>query len=142
MSVKAAKRPDLLASLGGVLIISWALAVSANGLPTAELYSECCARCHGAGGRGDGPYADQLSNSPQNFTDCKKMATISDAILFKVIKKGGTSVGLPDSMPSWEAALDDDQIEELIGYVRQFCKNSIKMENQRLTDTPDAALSP
>lgn len=118
------RKPGLVLNFGVILIVGWALAVSASGPSSPELYRECCARCHGETGHGDGPYADELPNRPRNFTDCKTMAAIPDAVLFKAIKKGGPAVGLPDSMPSWEAALEDDQILELIHYVRHFCDHS------------------
>jgi mono/diheme cytochrome c family protein len=52
------------------------------------------------------------------------MVGIPDGVLFKAIKQRGAAVGLQDSMPSWEAALDDAQIHELIQYIRQFCNPS------------------
>lgn len=73
----------------------------------SELYLECCAQCHGKTGRGDGPSANGLPSRPRNFTDCKTMVGIPDGVLFKAIKQGGAAVGLQDSMPSWEAALDE-----------------------------------
>jgi hypothetical protein len=34
-------------------------------------------------------------------------------------------------MPSWEAALDDDQIQELIHYVRHFCDGQRLLSSNR-----------
>jgi hypothetical protein len=81
--------------------------------PQRGNYILSAARCRGETGQGNCPYADELPNRPRNFTECKTMEAIPDDVLFKAIKKGGPTVGLPDSMPSCEAALDDDQIQEL-----------------------------
>jgi cytochrome c oxidase cbb3-type subunit III len=81
-----------------------------------------CARCHGDDGKGDGPAASGLSTKPQDFQDCAAMAKKTDANLFKAIKDGGASVGLPADMPAWGMGLNDDQIHQLIAYIRTFCK--------------------
>lgn len=103
------------------LSMAWTLAVYANVVSPSELYLECCAKCHGETGHGDGPSADGLAVKPRNFTDCPTMASISDETAFKAIKMGGLSVGLSGGMPSWGEALTDEQIRMLITYVRQFC---------------------
>jgi Cytochrome C oxidase, cbb3-type, subunit III len=117
-------KPSFVVACGIALTAGWVLAVYASGLSASELYLECCAQCHGKTGRGDGPSADGLPSRPRNFTDCKTMVGIPDGVLFKAIKQGGAAVGMQDSMPSWEAALDDAQIHELIQYIRQFCNPS------------------
>lgn len=124
-------KPGLVVNFGLLIVVAWALAVAASEPSARELYFECCARCHGETGRGNGPYADELPNRPRNFTECKTMGAIPDNVLFKAIKKGGPAVGLPDSMPSWEAALDDDQIQELIHYVRHFCDDRRLLSSNR-----------
>jgi cytochrome c oxidase cbb3-type subunit 3 len=50
------------------------------------------------------------------------MQTITDDIMFKAIKDGGTAVNLPNDMPSWSAGLSDDQIHMLMKYIRDFCQ--------------------
>ena len=117
-------KPSFVVACGVALTAGWVFVVSASGLSASELYLECCAQCHGKTGHGDGPSANGLPVQPRNFTDCKTMVGIPDAVLFKAIKQGGAAVGLQDSMPSWEAALDDPQIRELIQYIRQFCNSS------------------
>jgi cytochrome c553 len=118
-------KPSFVVAWGVAITVGWVFAVYASGLSTSELYLECCAQCHGKTGRGDGPSANGLPTRPRNFTDCKTMVGISDTVLFKAIKQGGAAVGLQDSMPSWEAALDDAQIHELIQYIRQFCNSPV-----------------
>ena len=104
-----------------MLIALWITVSAATSSAVSEMYSECCAKCHGEQGRGDGPYADTLKDRPRNFTDCKTMAAISDETAFKAIKEGGIAVGLGDGMPSWGQSLTDEEIRSLLKYVRQFC---------------------
>ncbi len=81
-----------------------------------------CARCHGDDGKGDGPDGASLSTHPQDLRDCAAMKKISDDTMFKAIKGGGASVGLPGDMPPWGQGLSDDQIHGLMTYIRGFCK--------------------
>lgn len=78
--------------------------------------------CHGVGGKGDGPIAQGLQPKPADFTNCKAMAKDSDEVLFKIIKGGGQSVGRSTAMPAWGETLSDQQIRDLIKFVRDLCK--------------------
>ncbi|SRR5579883_1946746 len=80
-----------------------------------------CAKCHGDSGRGDGPAGAALPVRPRNFADCTRMSKESDDRIFNTIKGGGASVGLSKEMPPWSEAFDDDEIRQLVTYVRQFC---------------------
>ena len=105
------------------LLALWIFTVAAESpISVTDLYAQCCATCHGMNGNGNGPSAATLSAKPCNFTDCRRMATISDETAFKVIKRGGAANGLNANMPSWSDALTDEQIRMVIGYVRHFCK--------------------
>ena len=88
----------------------------------ASNYSNLCASCHGAKGNGNGPAAAALNPKPRDFADCKVMGKISDDTLFKTISGGGQKVGLSPLMPSWSGSLSDQQIHDLVRYVRGFCK--------------------
>jgi hypothetical protein len=85
-------------------------------------FSNLCLTCHGPGGKGNGPMAAGLNPKPRDFSDCKTMAKDSDDILFKAIKGGSQSIGRSAMMPPWGGALTDEQIHELVSYVRTFCK--------------------
>ena len=50
------------------------------------------------------------------------MKGISDETAFKAIKEGGDSVGLSKDMPAWKDGMDDDEINDLVAYIRTFCK--------------------
>ena len=87
-----------------------------------QSYGTFCVKCHGPGGKGDGPAAATLAVNPRNFTDCAAMGKITDDTLFKVIKSGGASVNLSKDMQAWSTGFADDEIHDLVAYVRTFCK--------------------
>jgi cytochrome c oxidase cbb3-type subunit III len=99
-------------------ISSWLFAAE----KTAALFQELCSVCHGVGGKGDGPNARGLEPKPADFTNCKTMAKDSDEVLLKIIKGGGQSVGRSTVMPAWGEALSEQQIDELIKFIRGLCK--------------------
>ena len=84
-----------------------------------------CTPCHGETGRGNGPLADTLGEGikPRNLSDAKLLATRTDEFLFKVVKSGGASVGISESMPSWKETFTDVEIKQIIQYIRSsICK--------------------
>ena len=89
---------------------------------TAVLFRDLCSVCHGIDGKGDGPSAQGLEPKPADFTNCQAMAKDSDVVLFKIIKGGGQSIGRSTVMPAWGYSLSDEQIRELVKFVRSFCK--------------------
>ena len=89
---------------------------------TATVFRELCSVCHGADGKGDGPSAQGLEPKPADFTDCKVMGKDSDDVLSKIIKGGGQSVGRSTVMPAWGDSLSDQQIRELVKFIRGLCK--------------------
>jgi cytochrome c oxidase cbb3-type subunit III len=80
-----------------------------------------CAKCHGPGGKGDGPQADALDPKPRDFTDCARMKAITDDTLFTAIKEGGAAVKLSKDMPPWKDGMEDAEIHDLVAYVRTLC---------------------
>jgi mono/diheme cytochrome c family protein len=50
------------------------------------------------------------------------MTKDSDDVLFKIIKGGGQSAGRSTVMPSWGDSLSEQQIRELVKFVRSLCK--------------------
>ena len=86
-----------------------------------ELYTALCARCHGESGRGDGPAGALLETKPRDFTDCARMQAISDQELVAVIREGGPARHLSKDMPPWGKALQDQEIADLMAYIRSFC---------------------
>ena len=116
------RRTKTLMTLLGVAAILAFTRLSARADSAKDNYTAYCAKCHGADGRGDGPSAGSLATKPQDYTDCAAMQKISDDTMFKVIKGGGASVGLPGDMPAWSDGLSDPEIHDLVAYLRTFCK--------------------
>jgi mono/diheme cytochrome c family protein len=106
-----------LLAIAGVflLVASAAYADSGRG---KSLYRQNCAPCHGAAGRGDGVGAQSLPVRPADHTDSTAMRSRSDAFLRDVITRGGSAAGLSSFMPAWQGILKDDQIQDLVDYIR------------------------
>ncbi len=117
-------------SLALVNLVAAAIAAGAPSAFAADLaaarsnYSQLCAVCHGEAGHGNGPGPAKASRPAylRDFTDCAGMAQFADSTLFKAIKEGGASVGLSKAMPPGKEIFDDNQIADLVAYVRGFCK--------------------
>ncbi len=119
------KRPSgmivLLASLIVVLLSTVLLAQAGDPEQGKKLYGQYCATCHGESGKGNGPAAAALNPKPRDHTDKEYMSKLSDDDLLKVIKNGGASVGKSPIMPPWGPTLNDDQLKDVIAYVRTLC---------------------
>lgn len=88
----------------------------------APLYATYCATCHGPEGNGDGPAAAGLEPKPASHSDGTYMNTLSNEHLFKVIKEGGPAVGKSPLMAPWGGTLSDEQIRDVIAFVRTLAK--------------------
>ena len=88
----------------------------------AATYAAMCASCHGATGAGDGPAAVALTPKPADFTDAAFWSSRDDAIVKKVIKEGGASVGKSPLMAPLGAGMSDAQLDELVAYLKTLKK--------------------
>jgi mono/diheme cytochrome c family protein len=81
------------------------------------LYLRYCQGCHGPDGRGGGkafmPHVGPLAK--KGYIDL-----IDDDSLALVIKEGGAAVGKSGYMPSWKDTLPDQEIADIIAYIRTF----------------------
>jgi len=75
------------------------------------LFAQNCARCHGSGGRGDGPEGVNLPSRPRDLT-APRMHDLTDGEIFQTISAGR------GYMPSWGDRLSEVQIWDLVNYVR------------------------
>jgi mono/diheme cytochrome c family protein len=83
-------------------------AIPASG-QSADLYKAKCQVCHGAEGRGDTVAGKKLGAKDFHSPD---VAKTSDHELFEITKKG------KEKMPGYDKKLTDDQIKDLIKYIR------------------------
>ena len=108
------KKMILFAAMFGL-----AAALTAKGADAKDNWASNCARCHGAGGKGDTKIGAHLG--VKDFTDPKVQAALKDADAFKAIKEGLKSdEGRPLMKPF--DSLSDDEIHALVAYVRAFKK--------------------
>jgi hypothetical protein len=89
-----------------------------------EIYHSACAACHGSDGRGtpDSTRGFEKPDTFPDFTVCVATARESDIFWGAIIHNGGPGRGFSEIMPSFHEALTEDQITEVMQYVRQFCR--------------------
>jgi mono/diheme cytochrome c family protein len=85
-----------------------------------KLYMTYCSSCHGDKGRGDGAAGKALPVKPADHTDGKLMSSFSDEFLINIISKGGAAVGKSSFMPGWGGVLKENQLQDLLAYLRSI----------------------
>jgi mono/diheme cytochrome c family protein len=92
-----------------------------------KLFDTYCFTCHGLDGKGDGPAGAALNPPPRNFVeghfkfDANKDGKVGeDADLALVIKNGAAAYGGNPAMAPWGSQFSDQQIQDLIAYIRTF----------------------
>lgn len=74
--------------------------VSAQARAEAEqIFATRCFTCHGSLGKGDGPGSAGLTPKPRDLTSQEWQASVTDEHIEKIIKFGGSAVGLSPMMP-------------------------------------------
>ena len=81
-------------------------------------YYSYCIACHGWMMHGDGPNASELNPRPRTLTRGEYMQKKTNLELFTVIKGGGEAVSLSSSMPNWGNVLQDQDIWNIIAFIR------------------------
>lgn len=103
-----------------------------------RLYATNCAVCHGSTGKGDGPSAAGLNPRPANFTQHMGTGLHTDGQIFLWIKNG-----FPNSaMPAWGPRLSDDQIWQLVMYLRTFAPRNSATNPTAGTQPTTTSLTP
>ena len=83
-----------------------------------HVYLHYCQICHGPEAQGDGFNAAMLDPPPRNFSDEAFWEQASNESLTAVISRGGKAVGKSKLMPLWGRTLDEQQIRDVIAYLR------------------------
>jgi mono/diheme cytochrome c family protein len=109
-----------LALVAGTLLIG--VASGADVAKGKAAYNQYCASCHGATGKGDGPAAAALNPKPRDLSDKAYARSLKDEYLFQVTKDGGPAVKKSPLMPGWGKSLKDDQIKDVVAYLRSLAK--------------------
>ena len=91
-----------------------------------EIYDKRCTWCHGAEGAGDGAAKDRLNPPPRDFTSGNykiRTSAFDDMVpndddVFRMIRDG-----MPNTaMPSWSDLLSEQDMWDLVAYVKSFAK--------------------
>jgi mono/diheme cytochrome c family protein len=78
------------------------------------IYKDKCANCHGDSGKGDGPDAARYDPAPADFTEVKRMDSVTDGELFYKISEG------KKPMPVFKTKLSEEQRWRLVLLIRSF----------------------
>ena len=101
------------------LALGLASALSASAADAKENYTQNCAKCHGADGKGDTKMGKKLGI--KDYTDAKVQDELKDDAAFKAIKEGLKDKDGKTLMKPAESMSDDD-IKALVTYMRTFKK--------------------
>ena len=106
--------------LCGVLLAwgSSALAQPGNDANGKKLYLTDCFTCHGKEGKGDGYAAKYQPVKPRDLTHDPFMSTRTDQQLFSAVSGGSAAMHGPLVMPAWWLSLTEQQLWDLVAYVR------------------------
>ena len=113
--------PALVLVIGSVLALLFLPhPVPKTATRAQRLYLSYCAECHGANGHGSWR-STLLLLHPPDLADPRTLAPLSDDYLFDLTKHGGATFGKP-GMPAFGYHLSDEQIREVVRYVRTLAK--------------------
>lgn len=79
-----------------------------------ELFTKNCQKCHGPGGKGDGPDADPDSIEDMDLTNPKRAGRNPDGIVFYKIWNGRAK----PKMPPQKDKLTKDEIWKIVSYAQ------------------------
>lgn len=89
------------------------------------VYNGGCIACHGVNGKG-APSKNTEFKRPDTFPDfsrCDQTTPEPDSAWKAVIVYGGPYYGFSAIMPSFKDLLSNDQIDDVVAYLRTFCPN-------------------
>jgi mono/diheme cytochrome c family protein len=97
------------------------VAATPESLKTGEgLYAGYCLLCHGEGGKGDGPWVEQLPAPPADLTRPGLLDRQTDGEIFWKITEGR------NEMPRFAHQMNDEQRWHLVNYLRALARGAAK----------------
>ncbi len=106
--------------VSSLLVFAAAPAMAGDPEAGEATYQQFCAVCHGDTGAGDGPAAAGLQPQPRDMSNSEWQETVDDDYLRTVIRDGGPAVGLSAMMTPFGHSLDDDDLDNLVAYIRSL----------------------
>jgi mono/diheme cytochrome c family protein len=95
------------------------LTVDATVLASGKaIFKDKCQKCHGPGGRGDGPDADPDAQEDMDLTTAKRAARNPDGVVFFKVSNGRKK----PKMPVFKDELTKEQIWAVVSYVQSLRK--------------------
>jgi mono/diheme cytochrome c family protein len=83
-------------------------------------FQQSCSTCHGATGKGDGAAGAALNPKPKDLSDKAFNVSLKQDYLVRIIKEGGQAMGKSPIMPKFGGTLKDDQIQDVIAFIRSL----------------------
>ena len=112
-------RHDMLMTMtGALLLLVFSEPVGSQTLggdvPAGKtIYVQLCARCHGTGGWGDGPFAQEESLPPANFHSPIVQSRTDEQLMMAI------EFGFPmTKMHAWRSRLSDQEMRDVVAYIR------------------------
>jgi mono/diheme cytochrome c family protein len=84
------------------------------------LFEKKCQRCHGPGGKGDGPDADPDAMEDMNLTNPRRASRNSDGVVFYKAWNGRAK----PKMPAVKDELSRDQLWQIVSFVQTLRQKS------------------
>jgi mono/diheme cytochrome c family protein len=78
------------------------------------VYANYCVTCHGINADGNGRAARLHTPRPANLRASDK----NDSYIGLIVRKGGEAIGRSTGMPPWAEELTDEQIKDVVAFVR------------------------
>jgi mono/diheme cytochrome c family protein len=102
-----------LSALGTEALVAQDEAAASRG---SKVFSRYCVLCHGIAGDGKGTAAKAYKPPPANLV----ASVYPDEYKELIIRKGGQALGRSPFMPPWGDELNEQQIRDLIAYLRRI----------------------
>jgi mono/diheme cytochrome c family protein len=83
------------------------------------VFANYCVTCHGINADGNGRAARLYNPRPANLRTSDK----NNAYIGLIVKLGGEAMGRSQFMPPWGAELTDEQMHDLVAYIRSINVN-------------------
>jgi mono/diheme cytochrome c family protein len=84
-----------------------------------KLHMEHCVACHGVTGAAD-VVVMHMDETPKDQSDPEYMQTLTDGFLYIAICRGGAGIGKSLIMSPWGDFFTDQEIKDLIAWIRTF----------------------
>jgi len=100
-----------------LILLTMGAAVSAFAVDTATTWTEVCAKCHGADGKGKTPAGKKLKL--KDYTSAEIQAAMDDEKMTHEIADGITEGG-KEKMKPYKDVLTPEEIKDLVAHIRKF----------------------